>query len=87
MICDDNEHCSTSNVQRKNTKQERSKHRPLQKFEVGSGEIIHVIFSVQNKYYNYMLYSKPIYTFKYIRRACKSRGKKACLCIHVFQLK
>lgn len=72
MKCGDNKQRSKSKVLRKNTKQERGKHRPLQKFEVGSGEIIHVLFSVQYKCYSYMLYSKPIYTFKYIRRACKA---------------
>lgn len=39
MQCDDDEQYSNSIVQRKNSKQEQSRHGPLQKLGAGSGAI------------------------------------------------
>lgn len=45
MKCGDNKKCSK--VQRKNAKQEQSKHGPLQKLEVGSGGMKESAFSAE----------------------------------------
>lgn len=47
MTCGDNEQYSKSKVQRKNTKQEQSKHGPLQKLELGSGAMKELAFSAE----------------------------------------